>query len=277
MTVPKEVDEYLTMFRDALAPYWFRCIFELCNEEASVSIAYRLLVLLLQSSPEYYAAFNKSAGGFNSLISSIPKFSSSASIILPMLSMFVGISIRRLPLLPSLEKVQLNELFDGKTFDSALLNSDSGIFALLCECISRNFELSKAGGEEKFRAKNANDAIITLLLHLHQSSVIFKQYCRTKQFLGPLIRALFYLNDTLEDDDCQEINTSEGRVIQFLGPTYSNSISILHILSSILSHDIIHNDSIAILMDEMIHQIPLRYKFKRVQAYQMILIDIIQK
>jgi len=150
--VPGEVDMYLNTLGDSLTPSWFSCIFELCNEEASASIAFRLMILLLQSSPEYYAIFEK-AGGFVSLISSIPKFSSSSSIILPMLSQLIGVPIRRLPLLPSLDKIQLNELFDGETLDEEGVSQCGGIFSLLCECISRNFQLSAMECEKGSEAK----------------------------------------------------------------------------------------------------------------------------
>ena len=81
----QQAQAFLSAFANILTPVWFACILEGCREEASASAVFRLMILMLQSSPAFAAAFEE-AGGFAPLVLSIPKFSTCASITMSMLS-----------------------------------------------------------------------------------------------------------------------------------------------------------------------------------------------
>jgi hypothetical protein len=64
---------FLDVFATTLTPTWFACILESCREEASASIAFRLLILLLQYSPNFASKFILSSS-FETFTLSIPKY-----------------------------------------------------------------------------------------------------------------------------------------------------------------------------------------------------------
>ena len=190
---------FLDAFSETLTPMWFVCMLSGCTEDASASIAFRLLVLLLQNSATFESSF-KQSGGFTSLSMSIPKFSTSPSIILPILSELFNVSLYRLPWLPVLDSAQLFTLFDVGEGNCNVSNSNNGLFGLLSECIGRNAQLSLKSGspaeQEKAKmAKDGNEAILSLLLHAHEHVPEFKLFTLSEQCLKPLTLALFVCSD----------------------------------------------------------------------------------
>lgn len=201
---------FLEAFASTLTPTWFVCMLEGCDDAASSSLTFRLLTLLLQSCPTFAAKFSVT-GGFKTLVMSVPKFSTSPCIILPMLATLFNIKIHRLPYLPSLDPDQLIVLFDSvvdDAIDSTLLKyQTTGLCNLLSECVGRNIQLSSSSNpdvdeEEVALAKHNNNAILKLLAHVHSSSNYayshFKQFSRAMEFLEPLIQALFVCSDVVE-------------------------------------------------------------------------------
>ncbi|GMH79688.1 hypothetical protein TrST_g7911 [Triparma strigata] len=201
---------FLEAFASTLTPTWFVCMLEGCDDAASSSLTFRLLTLLLQSCPTFAAKFSVT-GGFKTLVMSVPKFSTSPCIILPMLATLLNIKIHRLPYLPSLDPDQLIVLFDSvidDTIDSTLLKyQTTGLCNLLSECVGRNIQLSSSSNpdvdeEEMALAKHNNNAILKLLAHVHSSSNLayshFKQFSREMEFLEPLAQALFVCSDVVE-------------------------------------------------------------------------------
>jgi len=146
----QQAQAFLSAFSGILTPVWFACILEGCMEEASAGAALRLMILLLQSSPTFAAAF-EDAGGFAPLVLSIPKFSTCPSIVLSMLSQLLHAPILHLPCFGTLDASQLCEVFESASDSTDLCLVDStqggihtpsdpscGIFALLAECLGRN-------------------------------------------------------------------------------------------------------------------------------------------
>ena len=151
-----EARQFLDAFASTLTPTWFACMLEGCDDAASASLTFRLLILILQSCPTFAAKFAVS-GGFRTLVLSVPKFSTSPCIILPMLAALLSISISKLPYLPSLNPDQLIVLFDSVAEappDATQIKlQTTGLCSLISECIGRNIQLSSSSGKEGEKAR----------------------------------------------------------------------------------------------------------------------------
>ena len=193
---------FLSAFSNVLTPEWFACALQGCREEASSSALFRLLMIMLQSSQPYASEF-QSAGGFAPLVTSIPKFSTSPSIILSILSQLLHAPILHLPTFGSLDAEQLCSIFDAESDAKELwflkkfkggsnISKDptTGIFALLAECLGRNIQLGAVDNDAGLRARQTNEAVLHLLRHRYTCSVPFREFCSTRQFLEPLAQAL---------------------------------------------------------------------------------------
>jgi len=205
-------------FAHILSPAWFARVLESCRDEASAATTFRLLTILLQNSTEFAKNFEDS-GGFAPLVMSIPKFSTSASITLAMLSQLLHAPLLHLPCFASMEADQLCAIFDTESDTEFLLNaylkriegresntSSTGIFALVAECISRNIQLSAADNDLGLRAKKSNSAVFCLLIDRHKKSEIFQSFCRSQAFLEPLAQALCLVhNNRLMDSKMKDI------------------------------------------------------------------------
>eukprot|EP00978_Attheya_sp_CCMP212_P011864 scaffold29466_cov56-Attheya_sp.AAC.2 len=204
----QQAQAFLSAFAGILTPVWFACILEGCREEASASAVLRLLILMLQSSPIFAAAFEE-AGGFAPLVLSIPKFSTCASIIMSMLCQLLHAPILCLPCFGTLKAAQLCEVFDVESdapeliYDNIRGGVDSpadpscGIFALLAECLGRNIQLASFENSLGLKARQTNEAVIQLLGHRHTYSPAFQEFCRTPDFLEPLSQALCLVHDEM--------------------------------------------------------------------------------
>jgi len=203
----QQAQAFLSAFANILTPVWFACILEGCREEASASAVFRLMILMLQSSPAFAAAFEE-AGGFAPLVLSIPKFSTCASITMSMLSQLLHAPILHLPTFGAMDAGQLCEIFDAESDASELIMRENlhgglhapsdpscGIFALLAECLGRNIQLASFDNEMGLKARRTNEAVLHLLRHRHAFSSSFQEFCRTPDFLEPLAQALCLVHD----------------------------------------------------------------------------------
>ena len=196
----QQAQAFLSAFSSFLTPVWFATLLEGCREEASCSAIVRLMILLLQGSSTFEAAF-WSAGGFMPFILSIPKYSTCPGIAIAMLSQLLNVPILHLHALPSLDPDQLCELFEAEGDRDEAMPEDvstdpsNGIFALVAECLGRNMKLINAGNEAASRATDTNKAIVQLLLHRLDTSVPFRNYCGMPSFLEPLSQALCMVYD----------------------------------------------------------------------------------
>jgi hypothetical protein len=202
----QQAQAFLSAFAGVLTPVWFACLLEGCHEEASASAVFRLMILMLQSSPMFASAF-EAAGGFAPLVLSIPKYSTCPSIAMSMLSQLLQVHILHLPCLGVLDADLLCEIFDSETEAAESIgrarsggrNSTSdpscGIFALLAECLGRNIQLAPFDNDVGWKARQTNKAILQLLSQQHQVSKAFREFCRTPDFLEPLAQALCLVHD----------------------------------------------------------------------------------
>jgi hypothetical protein len=202
----QQAQAFLSAFAGVLTPVWFACLLEGCHEEASASAVFRLMILMLQSSPMFAEAF-EAAGGFAPLVLSIPKYSTCPSIAMSMLSQLLQVHILHLPCLGVLDADLLCEIFDSETeavesigrarSGSRASSSDPscGIFALLAECLGRNIQLAPFDNDVGWKARQTNKAVLQLLSQQHQVSKAFRDFCRTSDFLEPLAQALCLVHD----------------------------------------------------------------------------------
>ncbi len=191
---------FLTAFSDVLTPEWFACVLQGCRDEASASAVFRLLIIMLQTSQTYFNTF-QGAGGFAPLVLSIPKYSTSPSIMLSILSQLLHAPILHLPTFGSLDAEQLCSVFEAESDVKELLNfsyggpSSSadpvcGIFALLVECLGRNIQLGAVDNNIGLIARQTNEAVLHLLTNRYTFSIPFRKFCNSRQFLEPLSQAL---------------------------------------------------------------------------------------
>jgi len=192
---------FLSAFAEILTPVWFVCLLVGCRDESSASAAFRLMIIMLQNCPSFSNAFQKS-GGFAPFVLSIPKYSTSPSILLAMLSQLLHAPLLHLPCLGELQPEQLCAVFDTESDDPGLIllendkggvtNSEStdGIFYLLAECLGRNIQIGAADTKVGNKARKTNEAVIILLTHRHSFSTAFQQFCKSPGFLEPMAQAL---------------------------------------------------------------------------------------
>lgn len=204
----QQAQAFLSAFATILTPVWFACVLEGSREEASASASLRLLILMLQSCPPFNKSFFN-VGGFAPLVLSIPKFSSSPSIIMTMLAHLLHFPILKLPFVSGeIFANVLIEIFDSQNDAADLIMVDdntggsggrsepsSGIFALLAECFGRNIQLASYDNDLGTKAKEANKAVIGVLSHRHNSNSSFQEFCRTTHFLEPMAQALCLVHD----------------------------------------------------------------------------------
>ncbi len=220
----KNAQLFLSAFSNVLTPTWFTCILEGCRDESSASASFRLLIIMLQNSPSFKKSFEAS-GGFAPLVLSIPKFSTSTSITLAMLSQLLHAPLLHLPCFGSLDPEQLCAIFDTESDDQDLIlqenskggletnaTSTCGIFSLLAECLGRNIQLGAADNELGTKARQTNEAVFGLLTHRHTFSSAFQTFCRTQDFLEPMAQALCLVhNDRLLSKNAESLSRTNSK------------------------------------------------------------------
>ena len=194
-----QAQAFLGAFAGFLNPIWFATLLEGCREEASASAVVRLMVLMLQASTSFEAAFQES-GEFGPFVMSVPRFSTCPTIVISLLSQFFGVPILHIHALSSLDPENLCEVFDAEFETSGEESSSSssadpanGIYALIAECAGRNLQLMTSNSALENKAMVANRAILHLLVHRHAQSETFRKYCSSPLFIEPFAQSLCLL------------------------------------------------------------------------------------
>ncbi|KAL3923251.1 MAG: hypothetical protein SGILL_001759, partial [Bacillariaceae sp.] len=308
----QQAQNFLAAFGSVFTPVWFAALLEGCHEEASASAVLRLMILMLQSSPNFAMAF-EAQGGFAPLVLSIPKFSTCPTVILALLSELLHVSILHLPSLPMLDAAQLNEVFisESETSESvsrayAQLNGSdsdpsSGVFALLAECIGRNVQLAPFDNELGKKARETNMAILDLLAHRHNESPAFQEFCRTKSFVGPLSQTLCMVYDERSQrlktstEDATDSNAprrlsrrgSLNEIPNDLSPAErfvgrkdelgsDAGVAMMQLLRMILSNAVVTGPVAPPLVHSLLSSFPVHATPEQVGGYQLVLIDLVK-
>ena len=214
---------FLSAFAEILTPVWFACLLEGCRDESSASAAFRLMIIMLQNSPTFSSAFQR-AGGFEPFVMTIPKYSTSPSIFLTILSQLLHAPLLHLPCFAELYPEQLCAIFDTESDGPGLILRENdkggvetnskpsdGIFSLFAECLGRNIQLGAADSNLGVKARKTNEAVIILLTHRHSFSTAFQQFCRTPDFLEPMAQALCSVhNDRLLSKSASNLSGSSA-------------------------------------------------------------------
>lgn len=201
-TSGKNTEVFLAAFAAVLSPVWFASLVEGCRDESSAAAAFRLLIVMIQNCTAFEKRF-KQSGGFAPFILSIPKYSTSASVTLAMLSQLMHAPLLNLPCFADLETEQLCAVFDTESDFGELSSQESrkfgldfqsapsnGIFALIAECVGRNIQLGATTTKHGMKAKKNNQAVISLLIHMHSMSLSFQKFCQTAEFIVPIAQVL---------------------------------------------------------------------------------------
>ena len=306
----QQAQAFLSAFASILTPVWFACVLEGCHEEASASASLRLLVLLLQSSPTFCAAFEHS-NGFSPLVLSIPKFSTSPSIIMVLLSQLLRAPILNLPNISGLDASMLMEVFDVESDTIHITSLDTshrkvdkssdpscGIFALLAECLGRNIQFLEDDNMGR-TAKETNEAVIRLLSHRHSFSSYFQEFCRTPDFLEPLAQALCLVHDSAHNKEglpnniegspdfvsgkterrgsLKSINSKLSPTQRFIGEgndaLTSSGYGMVNLLHLVLSHAVRNGQPAVALLSDLFKSFPIHASLVQVEAYHLVLIE----
>jgi hypothetical protein len=219
--VNREAVAFISVFATTLTPTWFACILEGSSEEASASTALRLLLMLMQSSEGFRAKF-KVAGGFDTLISSTPKFSTCPALLLPLIGFMLQMPVRQIPTLPSLQGPQVVKLFDSLPFKpnvqiQGITDGFGSLCFLVSEIIGRNIQLCSSNEPEKEDIKAAALECNNALLHVMKTVIEFdsedgrydrfRRLACTDRYIEPIVQALFVAADIIDKH-----NTKGGRV-----------------------------------------------------------------
>lgn len=310
----QQAQNFLSAFGSVFTPVWFAALLEGCHEEATASAVLRLMVLMLQSSPNFAAAF-AAQGGFAPLVLSIPKFSTCSTIIISLLSELLHVSILHLPSFPMLDSAQLNEVFTQESEVSEVVsiayarfgrtNNDPscGVFSLLAECIGRNLQLAPFDNELGKKARETNIAILELLAHRHNLSPAFQAFCRTPDFIEPLSQTLCLIYDERMQRIKADGNETENRlhsdisqttrrgslkdvpkdlspIERFVGGSEelgSNAgHAMMQLLRQIVANAVVSGPVAPPLVYSLFSAFPVHATADQVGAFQLVLVDMIR-
>ena len=191
---------FLSAFSGILRPLWFMSLLDKCRDEASTSAVFRLLVLMIQTCPSFLEAFIKE-DSFRTLRLTIPKFSTSSSIILTLLGLLFHAPIWHLPCFATLQSAQLRDVFESEWDDIDLVNNEvsvagstfpvaQGALTILLDCIVRNIRLSGLDDRLGQMAVNINSAALSVIEVCLKRSLRFKDFSRTVGIFEPLINGI---------------------------------------------------------------------------------------
>jgi hypothetical protein len=303
----QQAQNFLSAFAGVLTPVWFAALLEGCHEEATASAVLRLMILMLQSSPSFAAAFD-AAGGFAPFVLSIPKFSTCSGIIISLLSQVLHVSILHLPCFPALDSSQLIDIFDSESELSELMSKayipragsnrpdpSCGGFALLAECMGRNIQLAPFDNHLGRKALQTNIAILELLSHRHSHSPAVQEYCRTPDFLEPLAQALCLVHDErlqrMQNNQTEPESSSEKRssrrgalvdiptditaTERFVGEdAHGTGIGMVILLRLVVSNAVMAGPIAAPLVSALFRSFPIYASPEQVEGYQLVLIEL---
>ena len=286
-----QAQNFLSAFAGFLTPVWFATMLEGCREEATGAAVVRLLVLMLQSSSSFEAAFH-AAGDFGPFITSIPRFSTCASAITSVLSNLLFVPILHMHSLPTMDPDQLCEVFDSECSDLDAVytqkSSDpaSGILALVAECIGRNAKLGKGDTELAAKAESTNRGILQLLGHRLEVSSGLRAYCATPLFLEPFCQMLCLINEqkpsvprarrySLLADAPKGLTPTE----RFIGGPLEGDGSV-HALTRLLQHVVVGSMSepfAARSVSSMFRSFPVHASAYQVKSFHLVLVEYLRR
>jgi Beige/BEACH domain/PH domain associated with Beige/BEACH len=285
----QQAQAFLSAFAGFLTPVWFATVLEGCRDEASASAVLRLLVLMLQGSASFEAAFWGS-GGFSAFVLSVPKFSTCSGMVLPLLSELLHVPILHLHSFPNLDSEQLCEVFDTESLSDFIPNSNegldpsSGVFALLAECLGRNMKLVSSQSSISQKARETNDAIIELISHRHAVSPGFQEFCSTAAFLEPLSQALCLIyNERISYAlrgrrramlaDVPRDLTPTQRFVSASQDIDSGGIGMVRLLRMVTQAALSERPRAATIFYSLFRSFPIHATPQQVEAFHLVLIE----
>lgn len=285
----QQAQAFLSAFAGFLTPVWFATVLEGCRDEASASAVLRLLVLMLQGSSSFEAAFWGS-GGFSPFVLSVPKFSTCSGMVLPLLSELLHVPILHLHSFPNLNPEQLCEVFDTESLSDFIpklnesVDPSSGVFALLAECLGRNIKLVSSQSNLAQKARETNDAIIELISHRHAESPGFQEFCSTAAFLEPLSQALCLIyNERISYSLRGRKRAMLADVPRDLTPTQrfvaasqeidSGGIGMVRLLRMVTHAAISERPRAAAIFYSLFRSFPIHATPQQVEAFHLVLIE----
>ena len=310
----QQAQNFMAAFGGIFTPVWFAALLEGCHDEATTSAVLRLMILMIQSSPNFAMAFD-AYGGFAPLVISIPKFSTCSTIIIALLSELLHVSILHLPIFPMLDASQLNEIFTQESEFSEIVSNASanssigrsdpscGVFALLAECIGRNVRLAPFENEVGKKARETNMAILELLKHRHNLSPAFQAFCRTQAFIEPLTQTICMVYDEnyrrldvnkksvpSESNPDEPVKSRRGSLKdvpsnvspleRFFGAAdvlgSDAGVAMVQLLRIIISTAVVSGPLAPPLVHLLFSSYPDHARVEQVGAYQLLLVDLIR-
>ena len=285
----QQAQAFLSAFAGFLTPAWFATVLEGCREEASASAILRLMILMLQGSSSFETMF-WGAGGFAPFVVSVPKYSTCAGIILPILSELLHVPILHLHSFPSLHSEQLCEVFDVESSGDFVVSNhehmdpSNGIFALLAECLGRNIKYVASQNKLALKARETNDAVIELISHRHEASTGFQDFCSTPAFLEPLSQALCLIytdrvgpplrgrRRALLSDVPRDLTPTE-RFVGGSGDVDSGGIGMVRLLRMVSFSAISFRPRAAATFYSLFRSFPIHASSQQVEAFHLVLIE----
>lgn len=288
----QQAQAFLSAFAGYLTPVWFATLLEGCREEATASAILRLMVLMLQGSSTFEMAF-RGTGAFAPFVLSIPRFSTSPSIAITMLSQLLNVPILHLHSLPTLDPGQLCEIFDAESCDDSkstvwhdYSDPTGGIFGLVAEVLGRNIQLISSDSDGKEKARDTNRAVFELLARRHQKSSSFRRYCSTASFLEPLSQALcLVFDETLQRsrsirpkhrcllaDVPRDLTPTE----RFAGgpiEAETNGMGMVRLLRLVLQEAILCGPQAAGIVKVIFRAFPIHASPRQVEAFHLVVIE----
>ena len=168
-----KLDNY-SLFYKVITPYWIFLFIDRDQNEKTITLALKILVLLLQGSKNTFTQKFINSGGFNILEEILPKFSNCTSVYYLLICLFVGKSPADLPVDISSLQLTYSDLFITFKVPEFKINCQEALNVLMA--ILRKCCAGSSGSSTPFTYKN-----YTLSESLYTSGSKQISYSPTKQ------------------------------------------------------------------------------------------------
>jgi len=205
--------EILKALAKMLSPDWFLCMLDGSGDSLSVSLLLRALFILFQEKEEYVQAFidSRQGRGFAAFNQIVPNHSASPIVLLPLFAITVGHPLGPIPMFPDLKQTKVYDIIGQPEGSYRLPKGLFGpLIGALMDCLGKNLSLAKAikTGEEEdevaSRARYCVDEVVSTLKNALEVSQPFREACRHKDFIAPMVQALFACADRTEVEMAME-------------------------------------------------------------------------
>lgn len=236
--IQEDRQEMLKALSKSLTPEWFCIMLGGCKDSLSVSMTLRALFTLLQERDDYVTAFTDYDHTFSVLSTYIPSHSASPIVLLPLFSFVLGLPLSLIPIIPDLKTMKIYEVIETITdmppnrmtralfgaLMSALMEClgkhiDITVYAqylishenisrslplpllfLNQMCTGRNIKIQQLPNDEEVcqRAKYCTEEVLHSLRNALETNSTFRECCRSREFISPLVLALFSCADNVE-------------------------------------------------------------------------------